>query len=147
MNADPGGCLFIDTNILVYAYDRTAGEKRRVAAQLLERCWESEKGCLSVQVLQEFYVAVTQKIARPLDRQAARQLVEDLSFWRVHAPQAEDILQAIDLQQSHPLSFWDAMVINSAARLGCQYLYSEDLAHGQVYGGVKVVNPFVQDQA
>lgn len=142
MSAEVEGRVFIDTNILVYAYDRTAGEKRRIAAQLVEECWQKENGCLSVQVLQELYVALTQKIAQPLDRQIARQLVADLAFWRVHAPDASDVLRAIDLQQSQSLSFWDAMLLNSAAQMGCQRLYSEDLSHGQMYGGVQVVNPF-----
>jgi predicted nucleic acid-binding protein len=68
--------------------------------------------------------------------------VADLAHWRLHAPEAGDLLQAIDLQQTYQLAFWDAMVVQSAANLGCKQLLSEDLNHGQVYGNVQVINPF-----
>ena len=144
MTAEPqaGQLRFFDTNILVYAYDRSAGRKHTTAARLLEQCWENEDGCLSIQVLQEFYVTVTRKIARPLEYQAARQLVADLAHWRIHVPEAKDVLQAIDFQQTFQLSFWDAMVVQSAARLGCAQLLSEDLSNGETYGEVQVINPF-----
>jgi predicted nucleic acid-binding protein len=142
MNADPQVAYFLDTNILVYAYDRSAGQKHNLAVQLMEGCWENENGCLSIQVLQEFFVTITRKITTPLDPQTARQIVADLAQWRLHAPQANDLLQAIDLQQNHQLAFWDAQVVQSAASLGCKHLLSEDLNHGQVYSGVQVSNPF-----
>ena len=142
MNADPQEATFLNTNILVYAYDRSAGQKHRLARQLVEECWENENGCLSLQVLQEFYVTVTRKIAAPLEPQAARQIVADLAQWRIHTPQASDLLQAIDLQQQYQLAFWDALVVQSAASLGCKHLLSEDLNHGQTYGNVQVINPF-----
>ena len=142
MNVDPQAAYFLDTNILVYAYDRSAGGKHSLAAQLVEACWENENGCLSIQVLQEYYVTVTRKIAAPLDAQTARQIVADLGQWRLHVPEADDLLQAIDLQQNYQLAFWDAQVIQSAASLGCKLLLSEDLNHGQRYGEVQVINPF-----
>jgi predicted nucleic acid-binding protein len=142
MNVDPQVTYFLDTNILVYAYDRSAGEKRDLAAQLMESCWVNENGCLSLQVLQEFFVTVTKKLETPLGHQTARQIVADLANWRLHAPEAGDLLQAIDLQQTYQLAFWDAMVVQSAASLGCKQLLSEDLNHGQVYGNVQVINPF-----
>lgn len=142
MSVDPQVDCFMDTNILVYAYDRSAGKKHSIAAQLVRDCWENETGCLSIQVLQEFFVNVTRKIAAPLDLSTARQLVADLAQWHVQAPEVNDILQAIDFQARYQLSFWDAMVVQSAARLGCKQLLSEDLNHGQMYGEVQVVNPF-----
>lgn len=142
MNVDPQASYFLDTNLLVYAYDRSAGQKHILAAELVEACWENENGCLSIQVLQEFFVTVTRKIAAPLDPQTARQIVADLAQWRLHAPEAHDLLQAIDLQQNYQLAFWDAQVIQSASSLGCKLLLSEDLTHGQLYGDVQVTNPF-----
>lgn len=142
MNVDPQVQFFLDTNILVYAYDRSAGQKHNQAGQLVKACWENENGCLSIQVLQEFYVTVTRKIASPLDLQTARQIVADLAQWRLHTPKANDLLQAIDLQSNYQLSFWDAQVVQSAASLGCKQLISEDLNHGQAYGEVQVINPF-----
>lgn len=142
MSVDTKMDYFLDTNILVYAYDLSAGLKHTLAAQLVEECWENQNGCLSLQVLQEFFVTVTRKIIMPLDHQTARQIVADLTQWRLHTPKASDLLQAIDLQQIYQLVFWDALVVQSAASMGCKQLFSEDLNHGQVYGIVQVINPF-----
>jgi predicted nucleic acid-binding protein len=142
MNVDPQATYFLDTNLLVYAYDRSAGRKHSLAAELVKACWENENGCLSIQVLQEFFVTVTRKIAAPLDHQTARQIVADLAQWRLHAPEANDLLEAIDLQQNYQLAFWDAQVIQSASSLGCKQLLSEDLNPGQMYCEVQVINPF-----
>ena len=134
--------VFLDTNVLVYAYDRSAGQKHSIAAQVVETCWVEENGCLSIQVLQEFFVTVTRKISAPLDLPTARQIVADLAHWRLQAPDVAHLLDAIDLQQTYQLSFWDAMVVQSAVSLGCAQLLSEDLSHGQIFGEVKIVNPF-----
>jgi len=142
MNVDPKVEFFLDTNILVYAYDLSAGPKHSLAVQLVEGCWENENGCLSLQVLQEFFVTVTRKIRLPLEHHIARQIVSDLLQWRLHTPKASDLLQAIDLQQIYQLGFWDAFVVQSATCLGCKQLISEDFNHGQVYGEVQVINPF-----
>ncbi len=142
MNVDPQVTYFLDTNILVYGYDHSAGHKHSLAVQLMEGCWENENGCISLQVLQEFFVTVTRKITTPMDHQTARQIVSDLAQWRLQTPEVGDLLQAIDFQQSYQLSFWDAMVVQSAARLGCRVLLTEDLSDGQSYGDVKVINPF-----
>lgn len=134
---------FVDTNVLVYAYDTSAGSKRTRASDLLARLWSNRSGSLSIQVLQEFYVAVTRKIPRPLAHPDARSVIEQLAHWRVHAPGSMDVLRAIDLQTLHRLSFWDAMILQSAASLECARLWSEDMSHGQSYCGVSVENPFL----
>lgn len=141
MSADEGP-VFVDTNVLVYAFDQSAGDKRDRARSLLDRLWTDKRGCLSIQVLQELYVAVTQKVLRPIDREKAAEIIRDLSYWQLHAPVAEDVLGAIALQQRHRTSFWDAMVLWSAQQLGCNEVWSEDLNQGQDYDGVQVVNPF-----
>jgi predicted nucleic acid-binding protein len=82
------------------------------------------------------------KITFPLDYQTARRIVTDLSHWRLQIPEARDLFYAIDLQQTYQLSFWDAMVVQSAECLGCRQLLSEDLKHGQMYGNVQAINPF-----
>jgi len=133
---------FVDTNVLIYAYDVSAGIKHQRAKELLSSLWEDENGCLSVQVLQEFYVVATKKMTRPLSPQMASQIITDLSVWRIHAPQVHDVINAIDLQQRYQLSFWDAMIVNSALTLDCAILWSEDLNHLQTYQQVRVQNPF-----
>ena len=144
MSDDPSTLQFVDTNILVYAHDLSAGRKREIARKLVDQCWHDQNGCLSVQVLQEFYVTVTQKINKPLDRITARQMIADFSYWSIHVPASSDVLHAIDLQTEYSLSFWDSMIIHSALQLGCQKLWSEDLTHEQVYRSAKVINPFIE---
>ncbi|MEA3335793.1 MAG: PIN domain-containing protein [Chloroflexota bacterium] len=132
----------VDTNILIFAHDSSAGEKNRRANALLRRLWQERNGCLSVQVLQEFYVNVTQKVAQPLNPALAAQIIADLSVWRVHQPGVEDVLDAIQIQSRYQLSFWDAMIVNSALQLGCQTIWTEDMNTGQSYDGVIAENPF-----
>ena len=141
MSADESP-VFVDTNVLVYAYDQSAGVKYDHARYLLDQLWSDMRGHLSIQVLQEFYVIVTQKVGKPLESETAADIVRDLSYWRNHAPVADDILGAIDLQQRHGTSFWDAMILWSAQQLGCSTVWSEDMSEGQDYDGVRVFNPF-----
>ncbi len=139
---EPRDLQFIDTNILIYAHDLSAGEKNARARKLIERLWESRLGCLSIQVLQEFYVNVTEKVARPLMPEVAAQIISDLSVWQVHRPGAQDVLDAIRMQQRYQLSFWDSMIVASAIQMGCRTLWSEDLNPGQTYDQVTVASPF-----
>ena len=132
---------FVDTNILVYAHDSSAGLKHLRARDLLRGLWQRGGGCLSIQVLQEFYVTVTQKVPKPLAPQAAAQVIADLSVWQVHRPGVQDVLDAISLQARYDISFWDAMIVNSALELDCERLWSEDLNPGQRYETVRVLNP------
>lgn len=135
---------FVDTNILVYARDRHAGTKYAIARDLLERLWAERSGALSTQVLQEFYVNVRRKPSKPLSSQEARQIVSDYLSWDVVINTGDSILAAIDLEEQFQLSFWDALIVHAAQASGAETLYSDDLADGQRYGSVKVVNPFAE---
>ncbi|MCC6629355.1 MAG: PIN domain-containing protein [Chloroflexi bacterium] len=134
---------FVDANVLIYAHDLTAGTKRERARSLVADLWRSELGCVSVQVLQEFYVNVTRKLATPLTPDAAAKVIADLATWQVHQPTADDLLDAIHLQTRHKISFWDAMILASAQALRCEVIWSEDLRHEQRYDTVTVRNPFI----
>jgi predicted nucleic acid-binding protein len=138
-----GNRQFVDTNVLVYAHDVTAGDKHDRARALVGDLWETREGCLSVQILQEFFVTTTRKIPKPLDVPAAARIVDDLAHWHVHAPAAADVLAAIGIHQRTGASFWDAMILRSAKELGCQTLHSEDLNPGGQYENVQVRNPFL----
>ena len=109
---------FCDTNIIVYAYDSTAGGKHDHAQALLERLWLEGVGALSVQVLQELFVTLTRKVVRPVDHAEARAIVADLATWTLIQPTASDVLDAIDATIRWKLSFWDAMVLIAAQRAG-----------------------------
>ena len=136
---------FVDANVLVYAFDTSAGVRHETAARLLERLWTSETGHLSVQVLQEFFVTVTRKVARPLPVSEAEDRVRELAAWRVFAPTADDVLAAIAAARKAKISFWDAMILHAAAESGCDVCWTEDLHHGQVWRGVRVRNPFAPE--
>lgn len=140
MSADAPGGEFVDTNILIYAFDRSAGEKHREAVELVTRLWMERRGWISLQVMQEFYVAATRKLKLPPD-QATLQ-VRRLRLWRVHRPLAEDVVEAIELHQRHVVSFWDALILRSAQASQCSILWSEDLSDGQQWGNLEVRNPF-----
>ena len=133
---------FVDANVLVYAFDASAGKKKETAERLLARLWDDATGCLSVQVLQEFFVTVTAKVARPLPVAEATERIRELAAWPVFAPTADDVLAAIALHEQARLSFWDAMVVHAAAESGCDVLWTEDLNDGQVLRGVRMRNPF-----
>jgi len=133
---------FCDTNLFVYAYDVTAGPKREQASVLLARLWDSGDGVVSMQVLQELFVALTRKIPEPLPLPEARAIVSDMSTWRVVEPVSRDILTAIDGAARWRVSFWDAMILTTALRAGARTVWSEDLNDGQSYDGAIVRNPF-----
>lgn len=134
---------FVDTNILIYAHDLADEQKNERAKALIQSLWDSRMGCLSIQVLQEFYVTITRKVARPLSPAEASQIISNLGVWRLHTPQVEDVLTAIQLQTRYQLSFWDALILQSANQLGCEIVWSEDLNAGQVYRAVRVENPLI----
>ncbi|HZJ09929.1 MAG TPA: PIN domain-containing protein [Trueperaceae bacterium] len=133
---------FVDTIVLLYAYDVTAGERHERARELVGQLGRTRSGALSVQVLQEFYVNAVRKIAVPLSPVVARERVRTLGRWTAHAPVAHDVLVAIDIAEQERLSFWDAMIIRSASALGCVTLWTEDLNAGQLISGVRIENPF-----
>lgn len=134
---------FVDTNILIYAEDRDAGRKHDVARDLIVALWNDRDGALSVQVLQEFFVNVTRKLKRPMKSARAREIVDEYLTWTVVENTGRLLTAAIELHQRAKLSFWDAMVVQAALESGCDRLYSEDLNHGQRFGAVVIVNPFV----
>lgn len=133
---------FVDANVLVYAFDASAGDKRHTAAALLERLWDSKTGCVSVQVLQEFFVTITKKVAKPLPVEEATARIREFAVWRVFSPATNDVLAAIGLHRDAKVGFWDAMIVVAAAESGCDVLWTEDLNDGQVLQGVRVRNPF-----
>ncbi len=132
---------FFDTNILLYMFDLSALEKRSIAGEVFQRHIREGRGVLSTQVLQEFYVGVTGKVAGlPVSR--AKALVADYMQFNVVVVHPAHILNAIDIQTRFRLSFWDGLILAAAKSAGATILFSEDLSHGQVYDGVRVQNPF-----
>ena len=135
--------VFFDTNILVYLYDADAGDKKERACELFEREATAGRIVLSTQVLQEFYVAVTRRLAVPLDPAVAEDVVRNLSVLPLVRIDAEKILAAIGRSRRQKFSFWDALIIEAALTGGADRLFSEDLQHGQVIDGLQIENPFI----
>ena len=135
---------FLDTNILLYGYDLNAPEKRAVAQSLIERAWtETGRTAISVQVLQEFYVNFIRKGHPPADALA---LIGDFSLWPVIDNSLALFRLGISIQARWQLSLWDAMIVAAAQASGASELLTEDLNHGQDYGGVRAINPFLQEK-
>ena len=131
---------FLDTNVLVYADDRQDTAKQRRAVELFNEHRRARTGVVSMQVLQEYFVAATRKLQ--IDARDARRKVELLSRFDVVVPEANDVIAAIDLHRLHGISFWDAMIVRSAKQGGCSVLLSEDMQNAREIDGVRIVNPF-----
>jgi len=132
---------FVDTNILMYAHDTSAGAKHERARTLVEKLWRDRSGVVSTQVLQELSVNLRRKAGQPLEVKATREIVADYLTWQVIVNDGESILEALDLEAQYRISFWDALVLQAAQASGAEVMYSEDLSDGQMYGSVRVVNP------
>jgi len=138
----PEDKTFIDTNIIIYAYDVTAGKKHKAAENILADLWNSGLGVISTQVLQEFFVNVVQKIPKPIHKPQAKEIVKDFLKWHVVVNTGDSIIDAIDICLRFGYSFWDSMIIEAAIKGGATVLISEDLQDGQVVSGVTIENPF-----
>jgi len=137
---------FVDTNILMYAHDTAAGAKHERARELVEDLWQSRKGVVSTQVLQELAVNLRRKARHPLDAKATRQVIVDYLAWHVVQNGGESILEALEVEDRYKISFWDALIVQAAESAGAEILYSEDLSDGQRYGSVRVINPLVANE-
>ena len=134
--------VFLDTNVLVYASDRDEPDKRRRARALLRATAADGNGVISTQVVQEFFVTATRKLA--IDPLQAKAIVATLHRLDLLEVTLEDINQAIDGVVLWQVSFWDALILAVAGRASCSVVYSEDLNAGQRYAGVEVKNPFAE---
>ena len=132
---------FLDTNILFYSSDKKYPAKQLKAHSLIREHLSDRTGVVSLQVLQEYFVSSTRKLG--LDPVVARRRLEIFSRFDLVEPQLSDVLAAIDLHRLHHISYWDALIIHCAKISGCRVVFTEDLQHGQVIDGVRIVNPFV----
>jgi predicted nucleic acid-binding protein len=132
---------FLDTNVLVYVFDRDEPAKAKLAKALLEQAKPDELA-LSAQVLGEFYVTVTRKLSRPLDADTAGQVVDWLSLLKVVSIDSALVKEAGEISRSSQISYLDGLIVASAASYGCRRLLTEDLNDGQVIAGVRIEDPF-----
>jgi len=134
--------VFVDTNVLVYAYDRGAGSKHEIALSHVKKLWLEGSGVLSTQVLQELYVNVRRKAQKPISIDQARALISDYLAWDPVVNDGASLLEAIDAERRYKLSFWDSLIVVAARKSGASVLLTEDFNDGQKFGPVQVQNPF-----
>jgi predicted nucleic acid-binding protein len=132
---------FVDTNVLVYAVDDSEPKKRDIARSVLSSGGYGEL-VLSTQVLSEFYVTVTRKLAQPVSDVQAAEALDWLSLNPTMSVDATLVKSAVEISRSAQLSYWDGLVVAAAASAGCERLLTEDLNDGQEIGSVRVENPF-----
>ena len=134
---------FVDTNVLIYLFDDDAPGKKARAQALVDE--EKARIVLSTQVLGEFYVNVTRKLDEPLSPDAAARAVDDFSRFEVQSVTPALVLAAVRRNRSSLLSYWDALIVETARNAGAEILFTEDLQHGQEIDGLRIVNPFRED--
>jgi predicted nucleic acid-binding protein len=132
---------FFDTNIFIYADDDAGPAKQARAIQLITDYRRAGLLVVSIQVLQEYFAAATRKLG--VDPETAQRKVQLLARARVVRFVEGDVIAAIELHRLTRISFWDAMIVHAARLAGADLLYSEDLQHGAVLGGVRIDNPFL----
>ncbi len=137
---------FVDTNILIYSRDSSEPEKQPKAKQWLKHLWKDESGRISTQVMNEFYVTVTQKLKPGLSKEQARSDLRALSVWQPLDISTTLIESAWEIQDQYGYSWWDSLIISSALFLDCHYLLSEDMQHQQKIGSLTIINPFLMDK-
>ena len=133
---------FVDTNILVYAFDKVISPKQVVARRLMNELIAEERLRVSTQVLQELFVTLTRKVKQPCSSEEALAVLDDLTAWPFLTVDYAAIRDGVRLADRAKLSFWDALIVVSAARTGATVLYTEDLNDGQEILGVRISNPF-----
>ncbi len=134
---------FIDTSILVYANDSSDPEKQLTDKRLILECMRNETAAISVQVIGELWVTVTQKINGPLDYDTARREIELFSLMHLENLTWPICSNALVIQKRCTLSYWDALIVSAAHSAGCTTINTEDLQHGQRLLDIEIVNPFL----
>lgn len=137
--------VFVDTNVLVYRRDRADQHKHEKALDWVEQLWRARAGRLSIQVLQEFYITVTQKLDPKIPKETARQDVRDFISWHPVVLDPKLVEAAWSIQDRHKTSWWDSLIVAAGQSASCRYLLSEDLQDGQIFDEIQVVSPFLHD--
>lgn len=138
--------VFLDTNVLVYIFDRDEPAKQARATHVFQSLAEEGTALLSTQVLQEFYAVATGRLRTPLALAEAGTAVEAFTRLPVVTVTPDVVLNAARLHRSDSVSFWDALIIQAALSGGADILYSEDLQHGRRFGGLRIENPFLGEE-
>ena len=135
------GPEFLDTNILIYAYDPADAPKQRIAQDLVRKALAGEM-VISTQVLAEFAVTLLHKMSPPARPEDVMTALDALSAIRTIEPDPGTVRRAVEVRAKYGVHFYDGMILAAAAQAKCSRIWSEDLNAGQDYLGVRVCNPF-----
>ena len=135
--------VFLDTNILVYAFDDADQGKYKVASHLVLEGYQEQNAAISTQVLKEFFVTVTQKVSNKMSVKDAEQAVRDFALWSVAETTVSLVLDGVAIHKRHSVSFWDAMIIAAAKASVCSTLLTEDMSHNSRIENILILNPFL----
>lgn len=136
--------VFFDTNVLVYAFDKSEPEKGAIAKELIRDFGIEGNLVLSTQVLQEFYATVTKARKLMMTKDRAKEVVNDFAEFPLVQLDKAIILRAMNRHQSQAFSFWDSLIIEAALQSGCSQLLSEDMQDGLIVGSLTINNPFAR---
>ena len=134
---------FIDTNVFIYLFDEVDDRKRQIAETLIGKALETGHASISFQVVQETLNVITRKLATPVTPEDARRFLGRVlvPLWQI-MPDTALYQRGLDIQARYHYDFYDALIIAAALDAGCSRLYSENLQHGQQFGGLTIENPF-----
>lgn len=134
---------FLDSNVFIYLFDSTDECKRGIARRLVESAIETDRGCISFQVVQETLRVITGKLAKPATAAAANAFLEHslMPLWRV-MPSRPLYVEALRIQHRWQFAFYDSLIVAAALEAGCKRLLSEDFQHAQRIDGLRIENPF-----
>jgi predicted nucleic acid-binding protein len=134
--------FFVDTNVLVYAYDEAHAAKQAIAMDWIARLWREQSGRISTQVLNELYVNLTRKLPRRLNPDQAWDVIEALAGWQPQPIDRDVLFRAHEVERRYRLSWWDSLLVAAAQLQDCDVLLTEDLQAGMVFERVTTLNPF-----
>lgn len=145
MSANVAGLFFLDTNIFVYAFDKSVPDKRQVANQLIQEALKTRRGVISTQIVQEFLNVGLKKFSQPMSIVDARDYLQRVLVPLCHHfPSITFYERALLLKERTGFSWYDGLVVAAAIELGCQTIFSEDLQNGRIIQGLTISNPFAR---
>jgi len=137
------GKIFLDTNIIVYSFDKAAADKNKKAKELLDLLYEKPQCLISTQVIQEFCNVAFRKMEPALSEVEVREFISTFPANQIEIIDIDTINRALIIKKQYRLSFWDSLVVATALIAGCNTLYSEDMKNNIVIDGLTIKNPFI----
>jgi predicted nucleic acid-binding protein len=138
------GRFFLDTNIFVYAFDEDSSQKRQNADKLIREALASQRGVTSYQVVQEFFNVALRRFQKPMSGSEAEDYLGTVfrPLLAVHSSTGL-FVEALRIHKERRLSWYDSLIVSGAIHSQCEILFTEDLQHGQRFGSLQIVNPFL----